>query len=210
MNDKESYKPVIEVYTTSSNIEDNRTAAYNTSWRPMHGGGTNFKTRKLVKKDSNRIEFKNTLFMTIIPFLLMGPFIVWVFVFFLKDEVLIQILSLLPTLAFMGVGVFIYIRTNKNIVFDKTHGYYWKRKGSPNFNSMDDKNLVKLKEIVGIQLIQEFVSGDKNRYYSYEINLVLKDNGRLNVIDHGDKHSIIRDSQQLADFLQKPLWKQRF
>jgi hypothetical protein len=140
----------------------------------------------------------------------MGPFIVWIFVFFLKGEVLIQILSLLPPLGFMGFGVFVYIRTNKNIVFDKTHGYYWKRKGNPNFNSMDDKNLVKLREIVGIQLIQEFVSGDKNRYYSYEINLVLKDNSRLNVIDHGAKNSIIRDSQQLADFLQKPLWKQRF
>lgn len=210
MNDKENYKPVIEVYTTSSNIEDNRTAAHNTSWKPLRGGGTNFKTRKLVKKDSNRIEFRNTLFMSIIPFLLTGPFFVWIFVFFPSGELVIQILSLLPPLGFMGFGVFIYMRTNKNIVFDKTHGYYWKRKGNPNFNSIDDQGLVKLSEIVGIQLIQEFVSGNKNSYYSYEINLILSDNSRLNVIDHGDKNSIIRDAQQLADFLQKPLWKQRF
>lgn len=210
MNARENYKPILEVYNPSEEVKDDRHFADNTSWAPMCGGGTNFKTRKLVSKGSNRIEFKNTLFMTILPFLLMVPFCVWIFVFFLKVEVLIQILSLLPPLGFMGFGVFMYIRTKNKIVFDKTHGYYWKRKGDPNFNSMDEQSLVKLSEIVGIQLIQEYVSGNKNSYYSYEINLILSDNSRLNVIDHGHKNSIIRDSQQLADFLQKPLWKQRF
>lgn len=42
-----------------------------------------------------------------------------------------------------------------------------------------------------------------------KLTLFLSDNSRLNVIDHGDKNSIIRHSQQLANFLQKPLWKQR-
>lgn len=209
MSEEENYKPVLNVYTKSDDVEDNRSAAYNASWKPMRGGGTNFKTRKLVKKDSNRIEFKKTLFLNIVPFLSIIPFFVWVFVFFPSGELVIQILSLLPPLAFMIFGAIVYVKTNKSIVFDKTHGYYWKRKGEPNFNSMDDKGLVKLSEIVSLQIIQELVSGSKKSYMSYEINLILKDNSRLNVIDHGDKDSLIQDAQQLADFLEKPLWKKR-
>lgn len=64
----------------------------------------------------------------------------------------------------------------------------------------------KLKKVHALQLISEYVRGDKSSYYSYELNLVLKDGERINVIDHGDRSAIQRDAQALAGFLGKPLW----
>ena len=54
--------------------------------------------------------------------------------------------------------------------------------------------------------VRQACSGDKSRYYSYELNLVLEDGSRLNVIDHGNVEAIRADAQKLAAFLGKPLW----
>lgn len=63
-----------------------------------------------------------------------------------------------------------------------------------------------LDDICAIQLISEYCSGDDSSYYSYELNLVLKDASRINVIDHGNKTRILEDTQILADFLDVPVW----
>ncbi len=56
-----------------------------------------------------------------------------------------------------------------------------------------------------LQLISEYVSG-KSSYYSYELNLVLDDGSRINVVDHGNLAAIREDAGKLALFLAKPLW----
>ncbi len=55
-------------------------------------------------------------------------------------------------------------------------------------------------------MISERISGDKSTYYSYEINLVLKDGSRINAVDHGKKSKVQEDAKTLAEFLDKPLW----
>jgi hypothetical protein len=42
---------------------------------------------------------------------------------------------------------------------------------------------------------------------SYELNLVLKDGRRINVVDHGGADKIRTDAATLADFLGVPVWK---
>ena len=44
------------------------------------------------------------------------------------------------------------------------------------------------------------------RFYSYEINLVLKNGRRVNVADHGDLDSLRADADMLANFLEVPVW----
>jgi hypothetical protein len=55
-------------------------------------------------------------------------------------------------------------------------------------------------------LLREFVQGNKNSYDSYELNLVLRDGRRLNVIDHGTLHAIREDARILADYLGVSIW----
>ena len=42
--------------------------------------------------------------------------------------------------------------------------------------------------------------------YNYELNLVLKDGERINVVDHGNLKKIQDDANTLSNFLGKPVW----
>jgi len=63
-----------------------------------------------------------------------------------------------------------------------------------------------LSPICAIQLIREFVSGNKSSYYSYELNLVRTDGGRINIADHGSLHAIRVDADTLSNYLSIPVW----
>ena len=43
-------------------------------------------------------------------------------------------------------------------------------------------------------------------FTSYEINLILKDWSRINVIDHWNKNAILEDAKILWDFLRVRVW----
>ncbi len=63
-----------------------------------------------------------------------------------------------------------------------------------------------LSSIHALQLLSEFVSGSKNSYHSYELNLVLNDGSRINVVDHGNLERLRADASTLSQFLDKPVW----
>jgi Fe2+ transport system protein B len=50
--------------------------------------------------------------------------------------------------------------------------------------------------------LEEYVFED----YIYELNLVLKDGKRLNVMDHSRRAHIRSDAQRLGQFLKVPIW----
>jgi hypothetical protein len=95
-------------------------------------------------------------------------------------------------------------------VFDKDAGYFWKsfRKPSRLMSGAGSKHFTPLSEIHALQLIAEKCSGGKNQssYFSYELNLVLKDGSRKNVFDHGSLGVVRKDAQELAAFLNRPIW----
>jgi len=74
------------------------------------------------------------------------------------------------------------------------------------FNKDLIKHLAPLDQVHALQLVSEYCSGNKSSYYSYELNLVLKDGRRVNVIDHGNINRIRQDAQTLSNFLGKPVW----
>ena len=63
-----------------------------------------------------------------------------------------------------------------------------------------------LSSIHALQLLSEFVSGSKSSYHSYELNLVLNDGSRINVVDHGNLDRLRSDANTLSRFLDKPIW----
>lgn len=92
--------------------------------------------------------------------------------------------------------------------FDKDHGYFVKTRKKPEHlvNPATLKNFTELKRIHALQLVAEHCKGDNSTYFSYELNLVLDDGSRLNVIDHGKLASVREDANALAGFLGKPVW----
>ena len=73
------------------------------------------------------------------------------------------------------------------------------------------KDYIDLADVYAIQLIKEYVTTygteHSRSYYSYELNLVLKDGERMNVVDHGDLQRIRADAIRLGGFLGSlPVW----
>ena len=167
--------------------------AFKISWDPLVGGGTNFCTHRLQKTSglmNNSIEFKPTFiaYLVSFSFVVIG---------------LIAILSsgssgsgALIALAPLGFGLW-YLRqlVKQKLVFNSASRVFYKNTTSYGFDN-----------ICAIQLLREYVRGNKNSYYSYELNLVCTNGERINIVDHGALHAIREDASILADYLSIPVW----
>lgn len=193
-------------------IEFNDPIAKQTEWTPLKPGGTNFCTRRLMGTHPNLLEFKPTksavLFYSL--FLVIG-LAVMILPPMTNSKEFTNAKLLMPILiggvfAFVG-GLLLYYGTIP-IVFDKQKGLY--------INSLQArKNTIpgqmveggtRLSDIHALQILREHVRGNKSSYHSYELNLVLRDGKRVNVIDHGSYPKLLEDAARLAQFLGKPLW----
>ncbi len=194
-------------YTAERESPKNFTSI-NVDWSPMKSGGANFKTHALKNNGVNQMMFvaSTGMFLFALFFSLIGGIVGIVF--------LVSSGEIIPTIigfVFVAVGLGMYFFAAIPRVFDKEQGFYWKGKLKRiNEQSiMNCKEYCRLREVEAIQIVSEYVKSDKSRYYSYEINLVLRNGKRIHVIDHGNKKSIEKDAEQLSQFLKVPVIKER-
>ncbi len=193
----------------------NDPVALRTAWTPVRNGGASFQTHRLVTVHPYRMEFRPTagLLMFGAFFMAMGGCAVGAPMSLLfktgaPSTALIAILPMLIGLVFMLVGVVLIRSGIVPIVIDKEEKAVWKGRKSPRevFNVSELKNFAEIKNIHALQLISEHCTGSKSSYTSYELNLVLTDGQRINLVDHGNRKKLIADAQTLAEFLEVPLW----
>ena len=196
-----------------SRLED--PVAQLTAWKPARGGGANFRTRRLVMVTPHRIEFRASVVAKIFfgGFLLGGIGVaLGVSAFhFLTGTLSFRTETLMPVLVgivFAAVGGCLLYFGTAPIVFDKSRGFFWKGRKTREgvFHSDSSNHFAALEEIHALQLISEYCRGRKRSYYSYELNLVLRDGKRINVMDHGDCKKLREDADSLSRFLQRPIW----
>ena len=188
--------------------------AMQTDWTPAKGGGANFGTHKLVEVDSHRMEFRASAGAKIVYliFLVIGvAVLIGLTVAVSSGQFSLHAAMLIPLfvgLIFSAVGGCLLYFGTAPIVFDTKKESFWKGRKSP--DEVPDKASLKyfteLEQIHALQLIKEYCRGDKRSYYSYELNLVLKDGKRINVVDHGNEGKLRDDANTLAAFLAKPVW----
>lgn len=189
--------------------------ALSTAWTPARGGGSSFRTHKMIRVGMNRIEFRPSIGALIfyLLFLLIGLGLTTAIAashlssgnFTVGME---TIVPMLMGLLFASIGGFMFYTGTTPIVFEKGRGVFWKGRKGPD-DAMDIRSrdrFVRLDNVHALQLISEYCRGNKSSYYSYELNLVLADGKRVNVVDHGNRDRIRQDAQALATFLGKPLW----
>ncbi len=193
------------------------------SWTPLKRGGANFCTHKLVEITPDRIGFLATLGLKLfLSAFVIGGIVAMGFGIYglvAGKEALLTAGVLVPLifgLLFTGSGAFMFYYFAKPAVFDKTTGMFYKGRKAP----MDEilrqsqpnaKNkAVQLNKIHALQLISEYCHSSgrhgSSSYYSYELNLVLTDGERINVVDHGKRERIRQDANTLSNFLGKPVW----
>lgn len=188
--------------------------AEKTKWVPLKNGGTNFRTHELVLVNPDRMEFKATS-LSKLCYLVFAIFGISFIILFLStipaDGFSINMNSLISPLAgllFTAIGVFMFYKAATPIVFDKLNGLYWK--GRKTLSEVSDYEAsttsARFETIHALQIVSEYCRGSKSNFYSYELNLVLKNGNRINVIDHGSYKKLRKDADTLAEFLGKPVW----
>jgi len=201
--------------------------AEKTEWTSLMRCSSDNRTHKLVEKNPYRLEFQ-TLFRWKFPclfFLVLGLatllfglfmfFLLWLAVFALSqtDDALLGllfgfILVLTGVIFTVGGGLSLYARTHP-IVFDTQARYFWKGRRSPEraedikaIGTCIELDMIHALQFLGRQRIPENLGGIS----SYEINLVLRDGLRMNVVHHGDSITLREEANMLSERLNKPLW----
>lgn len=194
------------VQINPSKFED--PVAMKTQWTPAKGGGSSSSTHEFVSFEPNRVEFKATtgakIFYLVFGAIGLFTLIMFNFTFDNSEKIIVSIMSL----PFILVSVFLYYYGTMPIVFDRRSGYFWKGWKSPEqiSNKSSIKYLTLLDNIHALQLISEHCHSKNSSFYSYELNLVLENGERINVIDHGNLKKIKKDIVSLSNFLGKPVW----
>ncbi len=211
---KMSMLPLVEDSVSKINYSDDPVSKI-TRLSPAKSGGANFLTHYLVEISSSRIEFTASVGAKIFSlfFILIGSVTTYAFITkgISTGDFGSNIETVLPTVigcVFVIVGILMYYFFTIPIVFDNHKGMFWKDRKSP--SKLVDKKYLKcsleFSNIHAIQLIAERVKNSEGDYYSYEMNLVLKNGDRVNVVDHGDDDQIREDANKLSLFLKKPVW----
>ena len=179
--------------------------ALQVSWAPLVRGGSNFCTHRAQIRNSlsgSELVFKTSLgaYAFCILFMAVGVIalaaVVGVSVFDSASGAPgIGLFALMPFVFLAIGGLALWSFRRKEARFEQYTGQF-----------IQGTTKHSLRDVEAIQLIREYVRGDKNSYYSYELNLVRRDGSRLNVTDHGSLRLIREDAGVLARYLNRPVW----
>jgi hypothetical protein len=185
------------------------------NWSPAKGGGTNMCTHSLRQISPNRVEFRVRGMGILFPglFMVIGIGVaIGMTVGGLNQDITMLYFGLPFGIIFFCAGFYFFRHWATPRIFDRSIGYYWKGKNEHLVNNIRNlKENCEIRDIYAIQILQEYCqssssSGGSSSYYSYELNLVLSNGNRINVIDHGRLSLIRKDAKALSEFLNIPVW----
>jgi hypothetical protein len=190
----------------------NDSIALKTPWNPLKGGGTNIRTHAMKLDREGRCEFR------VAPgyiafcglFLVIGLGILIAILCTLNPREPKDYFPIPIGAVFATVGGCLLYFGGRPVVFDKQSGLAWRGWHEPrqDFEHGRERSgsLCRLDDIHALQIVSELVRSKNNSYRSYELNLVLVDASRLNVVDHGDVARIRKDAAELGLYLEVPVW----
>ena len=207
---KNNQKVIKGNHSNSTDYKEELKSIVSTS--PLIYGGASFKTNVLIESSSSKLVYKPTIGTAIFCFIFLA---VGLGVLYFNTIHLFNADSSIKNfnwfliifgLIFSTAGGVMFYKFYKPRVFDKQLGIYYKAYRPNISHHRNSINVIPLKSISALQIIGEHVKRDKGSYKSFELNLVLSDGSRKNVVDHGNLKSIINDAEILSSFLNIPIW----
>lgn len=177
------------------------TVAQNTEWTTiLQGKNSNLRIKRLSQEGETKLRFKPAASSIAIyrNCALAGLAALALMTFTQTGTWIMRILAVIAVLL-GGWGVYLQ---SQPLDFDKTAGVF--RRGR--------KQTIKFDEIHAVQLLSRIVEtktppkGELKKISIYELNLVLNDGSRLNLVSHGGLKEILEDSNAISSFINKPIW----
>lgn len=196
-------------YNDPSRIGDER--AFKVSWQPVNvGGNSGFINLNKLKPHHNYLIIKSSLVSRIIFIGLVTIGCIGIYNgiyktnpnFILENFTLDFFKSIFVWIIFVTVGIVLFFMNSKLIRIDKSNGVSWR--GNKLQAKIDNHNNTTIpnSKIISVQLLKEW----KKDSYSYELNLVLKNNERRHLTHYGNLNKLREDGSTIAHFLKIPLW----
>jgi hypothetical protein len=169
-------------------------------WSPLVPGGAEFRTHRLIEVAATRLELRSSVSgLVFLGLSVLGT----VICFGLMIGILVVSGELL-SLAFGAIGLLLAVaalvvrrRVANRRFFDTKLGHYGDTRESVT---------IALPSIRGLQITPEQVWSGEGEFTSYELNLVLTDGRRVNVLDHRELANLHEDAMRIAAFLGVSLW----
>ncbi len=167
---------------------------------PLVPGGVSFQSMRLVfRQDSITVKATWKLHLGYILFMAIGTGI-FCMGLFSSDGLIWPALimgALFASIALLGSLAMILKKTFP--LFDMVDGMFYPK------GFTRDGSGISLKQLDHLEIFTERVYNKNSSYDSYELNVVLKDGSRYNVMDHGNKKHMWEDAHALAARLSLPL-----
>lgn len=194
--------------------------AAGTEWTFIAEECTDHRSFKLLKINPNRYELKPiyvgcSVVVLLTPVILISfftlPFLFSMFFGLTWLHCTASIISFAILLLFLYVYSSVpksFLKQKRPIIFDLQVGDAWKGKKPCLKHESREKleRAVEIENIHAIQIVSEKEGLQPPRYYSHEINLVLKDGKRANVIHQKHLGRLRKHACELADWLDVPIW----
>ncbi|MCF6319098.1 MAG: hypothetical protein L3J83_07455 [Proteobacteria bacterium] len=185
--------------------------AKKTEWQPLKPGGTNFKTSTLIEKSPSvyryQLSFGGLAFIGIFALIGVVTLLIGVYLFFFKGENAGTFLFICGSI-FAAAAYFMFRAMGVPKVFDSNLGIFWVGYKQPSFSGdqSNKQQIIYFSNIYAIQILSERIKSDNGSFRSYEMNLVMKDGSRFNVVDHGNLSQILLDVEIISTMLHVPVW----
>lgn len=173
---------------------------------PFSSIASNYVTKILKIINKNRLVFENSNRYNLIKLVIVIMLMLSAYIITRNNS---GFLSIMLMSIILILSILNHFYGNDKIFFDKVEGYYY-------VNSLNKKSyanqIIPLNKIVAIQYLsiekesRDVENNSINIYYIAEINLVLENERRVNILSHGDYVQAYSDAKTLSDFLKIPLW----
>ncbi len=205
--------PLTEAHALADNLEDPLLDAEGI-WLRCSTENSSFKSQQLTQREEGLVEVTTTLANSLFHLSFVAAGLV-ALAFAIGFAVLVpdagKIGALIP-----GIIGAVFLWTGGSGAIPKRLGAFDPSRKT--FWLASDRNpgtaKRELAEIHGVQLLKDYRRSSRVRsmgtrgrsFTGYELNLILKDGSRLNVLAHGDKPGIILEAKGLAEVLSVPIW----
>jgi hypothetical protein len=170
--------------------------ALGTSWEPLVRGGANFRTNRIVRVGERQLEIRKSFGAYVFGglFVVVGAVpIVYGVTTVMHGMTGFGLLTIAFGAVFSAVGLSTAWPTTLRI------------DGARRCVQLKNEELA-FGAISGLQILEEVVKGNKDRYTSFELNVVMRDGSRRNLMDHGDLSGLRADAATIRECLGCPLW----
>lgn len=213
----------MNLYNKNENLEidSDDIIIKNTSFTQLIKWWSNIKTHNLIYDQYENIILKTSQY-ALGKILLITSRIAWfisilAFLLAVLSKDISGMIFLLPfSIIFILWGRFLFYYITQSFIFDFQNWYFYDLRRQKNFykywqQEQYRKKIIPLNEIHALQIINEQVEYTSNEededgytsvnFKSYELNLILKDSSRINILDHNNLDEIRNNAEIIANKL---------